>query len=213
MTRVKRCVIVLDGTEKTDALRRELAKDDVVVAVDRGLDICFTLDRAPAVAVLAAGGATDKASDWAAFSGVAREEYRPKDGAAGFEVALEWALTSEGVGSVDVLNAFGRGAAEDAARLLAFAHLAAGDTPVALLTAAQRITVLTGGYTLNGKAGVEFSLVPLEPASAITVKNGKHEVVHRKLAPGSGVLLKQKLDGATANLTVTAGRFLAYLPR
>jgi len=209
---MRRCVILLDGAEKPEAMRRELGKDDVLVAVDRAVDTCMALDRAPAVAVLGDGTASEKATDWAAFSGVPREEYRPRDGTSGLEVALEWALTSGDVTAVDIVNAFGRGPAEDAARLLAFANLRT-DTPVAILTAGQRITVLSGGYTLNGKQGLEFSLVPLDAGSAITVKNGKHDLVHRSLAPGSAVLLRQKLASPTANLLVTSGRFLVYLPR
>lgn len=208
-----RCVIVLDGTEKTDALRRELGKDDLVVAVDRGLDACFTLDRPPAVAILGDGSASDRATDWAAFSGAEREDYRPAGGLSGFELALEWALTSGEVGAVDVVNVFGRGIADDASRLLTFAHPRGATVPVTLLTDKQRILVLSGGYTLNGKPRVEFCLVPLDAGSAITIKNGKHELTHVALAPGSGVLLHQKLEAATANLLVTQGRFLAYLPR
>lgn len=208
---MKRCVILLDGSEKNEALRRELAPGDALVAVDRGLEICFALDRAPALAVLGDGTCSEKATDWASFSGVAREDYRPRDGASGFEVALEWALTTDGIGSVDVLNALGRSPADDAARLLTFARHR-GTAPLALLTAAQRAFVLAGGYTLNGKPGQEFSLVPLDPRSAITVRNGKHELAVG-LEPGSGVLVRQKLEAATANLTVTAGAFLLFVPR
>lgn len=210
---MKRCVIMLDGPEKTDAIKRELAKDDVIVAVDRGLDTCFTLDRPPAVAILGDGNASDRACDWAAFSGAAREEYRPRDGSSGFELALEWALTADDVGSVDVLNALGRTATDDLSRMLIFTRDRGETVPLHLLTEKQRVFVLSGGYTLNGKPKDEFSLLPLDPGSAVHVRNGKSDLVLAKLAAGSGVLLRQKLEGATANLTVTAGRFLAYLPR
>lgn len=213
MERMKRCVILLDGPEKTESIKRELAKDDLLVAVDRGLDTCFTLDRPPAVAFLGDGNASDRAMDWAAFSGAAREEYRPRDGQSGFELALEWAQTSGDVNEIVVLNLLGRTAADDAARMFTFARAHGSDLPLTLLTEKQRVFVLAGGYTLNGKPKDEFSLIPLDAGSAIHVKNGKVDFTIKGLAPGSGVLLRQKLEAATANLHVTAGRFLAYLPR
>lgn len=206
-------MILLDGAEKNEALRRELSPGDTIVAVDRGLEICFALDRAPRLAVLGDGTCSDKAADWASFSGVAREDYRPRDGSSGLELALEWALTTGGIDSVDILNAFGRGPAEDAARLLTFARHRGTPVPLALLTAAARAFVLTGGYTLNGKPGQEFSLVPVDAGSAVTVKNGKHELALGKLGAGSGALVRQKLEAATANLTVSAGAFLLFVPR
>lgn len=212
MEDMKRCVILLDGPEKTESIKRELVKDDLVVAVDRGLDTCFTLDRPPAVAFLGDGNASDRAMDWAAFSGAAREEYKPRDGQSGFELALEWALTSSEVNDVLVLNALGRTHADDAARMLTFCHVVT-ELPLTMLTEKQRIFRLAGGYTVNGKPKDEFSLIPLDAGSGIHIKNGKADYTVKGLAPGSAVLLRCKLEAATANLTVTAGRFLAYLPR
>jgi thiamine pyrophosphokinase len=204
---VKRCVILLDGAEKNDAIRKELAPADIVVAVDRAVETCFALDRPPKVAFLGDGTCSEKAADWASFSGVEREDYRPRDGSSGFELALEWALTTDGIGSVDVVNALGRSPADDAARLFAFARHHASPVPLALLTAAQRAFVLSGGYTLNGKAGHEFSLIPLTEGSSATVKNGKQDFVAK------GALVRQKLEAATANLTVSSGHFLLFVPR
>lgn len=200
-------MILLDGAEKNDAIRKELAAGDVVVAVDRALETCFALDRPPKVAILGDGTCSDKAADWASFSGVEREDYRPRDGSSGFELALEWALTTDGIGAVDVLNALGRSPADDAARLLAFTQHRAAPVPLSLLTAGQRAFVLSGGYTLNGKAGQEFSLIPLEPGSSVTVKNGKQDFASK------GALVHQKLESATANLTVRSGHVLLFVPR
>jgi hypothetical protein len=210
---MKRCVLVLDGPEKNETLRKEFEPSDVVVAVDEGLSVCLALNRPPRVAFFDPGTVAENASDWAAFVGVEREEYRPSDGQDGLELALEWALTTPDLDEIAVVNALGRSPALDLARLTTVARHRDGDRAVTVLTATHRYSILSRSTTINGRPGLELALIPMAPTgSAVRIVNGR-ESRHADLQQGSTVLTHLKLKEKVANLEVSQGWFLLVVPR
>ena len=210
---MKRCLIVLDGPEKNDVLRREIDPSDLVVTVDGGLAVCFALNRPPQVAFLDPRTAPEKAADWAAFVGVEREEYSRTGSQDGLDLALEWAFTGPGIDAIDIVNALGASSAIDHARLATLARVRDGGRPAQILTASHRYAILQASLTINGRPGVDFSLIPLDPGgSTVRIVNGR-ETRHANLSSGTTVLMHQKLKDKIANLEVTAGYFLLVAPR
>lgn len=208
-----RCLVVLEGKGVDRPMGQEIKQAGLVVTVDRGLDVAFELETPVKVAFIGRSKPKDKVRDWAMFSMTKIEDYGTAQGQDGLELALEWALTTPGIRGVDVLNLFTSDPLLDHARLHTVARHHNPEIPVQVLESRHRWTVLDGEFTLNGKAGEVFSLLPIsEEPVELVLKNGD-EVHHKGLGRGNTILVDRKMALNVANIRVLKGAVLARLPR
>lgn len=210
---MSRCIIVLEGKGLDRPMGQEVKQAGVLVTVDRGLDVAFELEAPVRMAFVGRSKPRDKVRDWAMFSMTKIEDYGTAQGQDGLELALEWALTTPGIRSVDIVNAFTTDPLVDHGRLLLLARHHDAEIPIQVLESKHRWFALAGEFTLNAKAGETFSLLPIsEEPVELTMMNG-NEVHHKNLGRGNTALLDRKMARDVANVRIQKGMVLARFPR
>lgn len=212
--RVSRCIIVLEGKGLDRPMGQEVRQASVLVTVDRGLDVAFELEATVKIAFVGRSKPKDKVRDWAMFSMTRFENYGTGQGQDGAELALEWALTTPGIRAVDLVNAFTGDPLVDHGRLLLLARHHSSEITLQVLESRHRWMAIDAEYTLNGKAGELFSLLPVsEDPVELTLKNGDETVNFKDLGRGNTVLVDRKMSKDVANIRVQQGMVLARFPR
>lgn len=211
------CIVAGGDITPGDRVMTVLRESDIIIAADRGLDICVELGITPTLCIGDFDSASDDAIRTARERGWPLVEYPSEKTATDGELALDEAMTRGAkririLGALTGLDRLDHGVAN----LLLSARPDLSGIDIRLLDENREAFVLRKGASasLTGQRGDYVTLLPLsETGAAVTTWGLKYDLLGISLGYGSTRGVSNELAWQQANITVEEGRLLVLQER
>lgn len=211
------CIVAGGEVTPGDRVMAALWESDIIIAADRGLDVCVELDITPTLCIGDFDSVSDEAMRTARERGWQLLEYPSEKAATDGELALDEAITRGAkririLGALTGLDRLDHGVAN--LLLLTRADLSGID--IRLFDENREAFVLRKGESapVSGQRGDYVTLLPLSDTGAtVTTWGLKYDLLGITLSYGSTRGVSNELTWQQANITVEEGLVLAIQER
>jgi len=211
------CIVAGGEVTPGDRVLAVLEESDIIIAADRGLDVCVELDITPTLCIGDFDSASEEAMRTARERGWPVVEYPSEKTATDGELALDEAI-SRGARRIRVLGALTGLDRLDhgAANLLLLAKPELSGIDIRLMDENREAFVLRKGESksVTGQRGDYVTLLPLSDTGVtVTTWGLKYDLLGISLGYGSTRGVSNELTWQQANITVEEGLVLVLQER
>ncbi len=211
------CIVAGGDITPSERVMAVLRESDIIIAADRGLDICVELGITPTLCIGDFDSASDDAVRTARARGWVLLEYPSEKAATDGELALDEAIT-RGATRIRILGALTGQDRMDhgAANLLLLARPDLSGIDIRLIDENREAFVLRKGSSasVSGERGDYVTLLPLsETGATVTTWGLKYDLLGIALSYGSTRGVSNELAWQQANITVEEGLVLVLQER
>ena len=211
------CIVAGGDITPGERVLAALRESDIIIAADRGLNICLELGITPTLCIGDFDSASEDAIRTARERGWVLLEYPSEKAATDGELALDEAI-ARGAGRIRILGALTGSDRMDhgAANLLLLARPDLRGIDIRLMDENREAFVLGKGESasVSGQRGDYVTLLPLsETGATVTTWGLKYDLLGITLSYGSTRGVSNELAWPEANITVEEGQMLVMQER
>jgi thiamine pyrophosphokinase len=202
-------VIVANGTIDDHARSRAIAAQaDLLFCADGGANHVMAWGLIPDAVVGDMDSLDVEALERLTRAGVELERHPPHKDATDLELALERAVDS-GATDIIVLGALGGRIDQTLGNIMLLAHPRLANVPVHILGDRERIMLIRGEVTIQGRPGDTVSLLPLSAeVTHVTTEGLEYPLRDESLYRNSSRGISNVLSGVEATITMGEGVLL-----
>lgn len=205
----KRAVLFANGELKNeDWLRSYLREDDLLVAVDGGLNHLEAFGRTPALLIGDLDSVSPAQVERAQAAGVEIRRYPPAKNETDLELTL-LAAREMGYGEMVVVGALGGRLDQTLGNLSLLLLPQLEDCSVRFEDGVEEVFVIRQTAEIHGQPGDTVSLLPLwGEVRGVTTTHLAYPLKHETLFPEHTRGISNEMTASTASVTITSGRLL-----
>lgn len=205
------CTLLCGGSFAESDIEKILSVSGLLVAVDKGADILFHLQKPPHLAIGDFDSISPETKKWLIDSSVPLRAYSSDKDKTDLELALDY-LCEEKYTSAILYGALGGRIDHTLGNLLLLGHPEYTDLDLTICDQNTTIRVLTPARQIafSGRRGDTVSLIPISPhVDGLSIKGVRWELLNRTVHLGSTFTISNEFASALVTISLTEGTCLA----